>query len=57
MLCRMWPDHLMEALEKAAQEIIIVEVRISVMDDAGKYSENGSILTPWEAIIVSGVKK
>ena len=46
----------MEALEKAPMNKII-EVRKSVIEEAGKYSSNGGILTPWEAIIVSGVKE
>lgn len=47
---------LMEAVEKEPQEIIN-DVRKAVIKEAGKYAYNEGLMTPWEAIIVSGVKK
>lgn len=46
---------LMEALEKAPHEMLN-EVKNTVIETAGKYSDNGNILTPFEAIIVTGQK-
>lgn len=47
---------LMEALEKASQEKI-EDVRSSVIESARKYTFDKHVLTPWEAIIVTGVKR
>ncbi len=47
---------LMEALEKAPMKKII-EVRESVIEEAGKHAFNGGIQTSWENFIVNGVKE
>ena len=47
---------LMEALGNAPQEMVS-EVRKAVIDEANNYDINGEISAPWEAIIVTGVKK
>lgn len=46
---------LMQALEKAPKETIN-EVEEAVITEARNYTTDGRILTPWEAIIVTGVK-
>ena len=47
---------LMQALEKAPREIIN-EVREVVVAEVGNHAYDSRILTPWEAIIVTGAKK
>lgn len=47
---------LMQALEKAPREMIS-EVRELVIAEAGNHANGGGILIPWEAIIVTGIKK